>query len=499
MRWSFHHLRSQPRCKIGLSVLTLVLSLLIAPSAFAERRVALVIGNSEYEHANALKNPRNDTEAVSKMFTLLGYDVHLKLDVDRQEMTSAISQFSQISQGADVAIFYYAGHGISVDGRNYLVPIDGDIRNAAEVKLGAAVDAELAIDQALSDANVKLVFLDACRDNPFVDQIKRSLKATRSNSITSGLSEMKSGSGTLIAFSTAPGQVALDGEGERSPFAEALLTHLSEPGLEVRLAMTKVRAEVEAKTGGRQIPWESTNLTGFYYFRDAPAKPEVQNEDVPAAHSLEITSDAEIEYWRSVKDSNSIAMLEAYMMKFPNGLYSSIAELLIDQLKSKKLTSLSNDNQTEKSNTKEESGQDKLGSSATVGDAVSTMTASKAIVPTPPIESAIAKEKVVKERKSSRDAAKVITKSPASKQKPKANDNASVKPIKNIASLKQPDVQPSKLSFVTRKAKNGKPYRVPNGSSVKEIAWNVILITYRGMSYQCNLNQMQPSTCRPPQ
>lgn len=480
-----------------LCTLSIILLLMFVPQANAERRVALVIGNSEYKHANSLRNPRNDTEAVSRMFTSMGYDVHLKLDVDRQGMTSALAQFSQISQGADVAIFYYAGHGISVDGRNYLVPVDGNIKNAAEVKLGAAVDAELAIDQALSDANVKLVFLDACRDNPFVDQIKRSLKSTRSSSITNGLSEMKSGSGTLIAFSTAPGQVALDGDGERSPFAEALLTHLSEPGLEVRLAMTKVRAEVEEKTNGKQIPWESTNLTGFYYFRDAPAKPEIQKVAEPLPDTLETTSDAEIEYWRSVKDSNNVAMLEAYLMKFPHGLYSSIAELVIADLKSRKSTS-SNVSQNESSNASEISEEDQPGSNATVGDDQSVMSASKAPVLAPLQNSPDTKKKVVKKENPNRDAAKLATKPPEPKKQPKPTDNTTVTSTQKMASLKPLEDQPNKLSFVTKKAKNGKLYRVPSGSSTKEMLYNLILVTYRGISYRCYLNQVQPSTCSPP-
>jgi len=272
---------------------------------------------------------------LSKLFTDLGYDVHLVIDANRETFTKVLGDFNQSAAGADAAIFYYAGHGLSLDGHNYLIPVDSDIERATDVRLGAAVDAEVAIDQALSDAKVKLVFLDACRNNPFIEQIKRSLGSTRAVSVSSGLSEMKSGEGTLIAFSTAPGQTALDGEGSLSPFAEALLKNLGEPGLEVRLAMTKVRADVERTTGSKQTPWESTNLTGFYYFKPPVISPAQSVSIVTpdnGSTSANTSAELDLEYWRSVKDSTDPILLQSYITKFPNGVYRALAESRVRSL-----------------------------------------------------------------------------------------------------------------------------------------------------------------------
>lgn len=316
------------------ALLTAFLALLMAGPALSQgegRKVALVIGNAAYQHANPLRNPVNDSRAIAGMFQELGFDVRLVLDADRNTLTAAIGDFSQQATDADVAVLYYAGHGLSLEGRNFLVPVDSDIQRAADVRLGAALDAEVAIEQALAGAKVKLVFLDACRNNPFVDQIKRSLGTTRASSVVNGLSKMDSGDGTLIAFSTAPGQTALDGSGALSPFAEAMLKDLAEPGLEVRLAMTKVRADVEAITGNQQTPWESTNLTGFFYFRPVVAAPTPAPSPAAAPNSDTVAA-LDLEYWKSVKDSAEPALFEAYLLKFPQGVYRALAEARIKQL-----------------------------------------------------------------------------------------------------------------------------------------------------------------------
>lgn len=313
------------RSLLARGILTGFFLLVFLSSARAEKNVALIIGNSDYAHVQPLKNPVNDAKALGKLFTELGYDVQLVIDADRDTFTKALGDFSQRSTGADAAVFYYAGHGLSLDGRNYLIPVDSNIERATDVRLGAAVDAEVAIDQALADAKVKLVFLDACRNNPFIEQIKRSLGSTRATSVSSGLSEMKSGEGTLIAFSTAPGQTALDGEGSMSPFAEALLRHLGEPGLEVRLAMTKVRADVEKSTDSQQTPWESTNLTGFYYFN--PSTVSSAPQDSNSGNTLTSTSpELDLEYWKSIRDSDDPTLLRSYISKFPQGVYRELAE-----------------------------------------------------------------------------------------------------------------------------------------------------------------------------
>ncbi|MEI6535728.1 MAG: caspase family protein [Verrucomicrobiaceae bacterium] len=317
-----------------ISMLLLLSSAVVVSSpAWAERSVALVIGNSTYQYANKLRNPANDAKAMAKLFSDLGFEVKLVLDTDRNDLMGVLGDFSQLATGSDVAIFYYAGHGLSLDNRNFLIPVDSDIQRAADVRLGAAVDAEVAIDQALSDAKVKLVFLDACRNNPFVEQIKRSIGSTRGTSVSSGLAEMKSGEGTLIAFSTAPGQTALDGSGALSPFAEAMLKELTEPGLEVRLAMTKVRADVEKMTMAQQTPWESTNLTGFFFFK--PAVTEAPKAETAIPSSPDTQAELDLEYWKSVKDSDDPSLLNSYIDKFPAGVYLALAEARLRQLAEK--------------------------------------------------------------------------------------------------------------------------------------------------------------------
>ncbi len=185
----------------------------------------------------------------------------------------------------------------------------------------------------MSDAKVKLVFLDACRDNPFAAKIK-SNSATRSVSVQTGLAEMKSGEGTLIAFATGPGQTALDGkEGANSPFTRALLANVTQPGVEIQQAMTKVRAQVNEETNKGQLPWGHTNLIGTVYLNGAPA-PAAPGSAAPAVVAAAPGSDVELEFWRSIKDSNKPEELNAYLSSYPNGQFRSLAQARIASLES---------------------------------------------------------------------------------------------------------------------------------------------------------------------
>jgi uncharacterized caspase-like protein len=246
-------------------------------------------------------------------------------------MTQKLLDFGKRAQGADVAVFFYAGHGIAISGTNYLLPVDADIKSEMDVKLGAAINIDLTLDQTMGDAKVKLVFLDACRDNPFAAKIKSN--ATRSVSVQQGLAEMKSGEGTLIAFATGPGQTALDGEvGTNSPFTRALIAHVTQPGVEIQQAMTEVRAQVNEETNKGQLPWGHTNLIGAVYLNPAAAPaPTAAAPASPAAAPATTAStnaagnDVELEFWRSVKDSNKPEELNAYVTNYPNGQFKSLA------------------------------------------------------------------------------------------------------------------------------------------------------------------------------
>ena len=253
--------------------LTLILSLicmaLTASVAKADRRVAFVVGNGTYKNVAQLPNPPVDAKAMANVLRKVGFEVVEGTNLTRDKMTERLLEFGKKAQGADVAVFFYAGHGIAIGGTNYLLPIDADIKSEMDVKLGAAINIDLTLDQTMSDAKVKLVFLDACRDNPFAAKIK-SNASTRSVSVQTGLAEMKSGEGTLIAFATGPGQTALDGhEGANSPFTRALIDNITQPGVEIQQAMTKVRAQVNEETNKGQLPWGHTNLIGSVFLNGA--------------------------------------------------------------------------------------------------------------------------------------------------------------------------------------------------------------------------------------
>ena len=256
-----------------IAALSIAGFLVSAEVAKADKRVAFVVGNSGYKNVPPLPNPAVDAKSMAKLLRNVGFDVVEGTNLCRDKMTEKLLDFGKKAEGADVALFFYAGHGIAVNGTNYLLPVDADLKSEMDVKLGAAINVDLTLEQTMGDAKVKLVFLDACRDNPFAAKI-RSTKATRSVSVQTGLAEMKSGEGTLIAFATGPGQTALDGEvGTNSPFTRALLANIAAPGVEIQQAMTKVRAQVNEETSKGQLPWGHTNLTGSVYLNSAPVRP----------------------------------------------------------------------------------------------------------------------------------------------------------------------------------------------------------------------------------
>jgi len=312
-----------------LLILALSIICILASSnvAKADRRVAFVVGNGAYKNAQPLPNPPIDAKAMAGVLRNVGFEVVEGTNLTRDKMTERLLEFGKKAQGADVAVFFYAGHGIAINGTNYLLPVDTDIKSEMDVKLGSAVNIDVTLDQTMSDAKVKLVFLDACRDNPFAARL-RSLKTTRSVNVQTGLAEMKSGEGTLIAFATGPGQTALDGqEGTNSPFTRALMANIAKPGVEIQEAMTKVRTQVNEETDKGQLPWGHTNLIGSVYLNPvAAAKPggPAEAPNTPAVTSSS-APEVELEFWRSIKDSNKPEELNAYLTSYPNGQFKSLA------------------------------------------------------------------------------------------------------------------------------------------------------------------------------
>ncbi len=314
-------------------VLSLICMTLSVSAAKADRRVAFVVGNGAYRNVAQLPNPPIDAKAMAATLRNVGFEVIEGANLTRDQMTEKLLDFGRKAQGADIAVFYYAGHGIAISGSNYLLPVDADIKSEMDVKLGAAINIDLTLDQTMGDAKVKLVFLDACRDNPFAAKIKAN-SATRSVSVQTGLAEMKSGEGTLIAFATGPGQTALDGqEGNNSPFTRALIDNITKPGVEIQQAMTQVRAQVNEETHKGQLPWGHTNLIGAVYLNPAQETQQVANAAPTAAGSAPAAaassnadaSSIELEYWRSVKETNKPEELNAYLSAYPNGQFKALA------------------------------------------------------------------------------------------------------------------------------------------------------------------------------
>src|SRR5882672_54426 len=307
-----------------IAALSIVTFLVSGSAAFADKRVAFVVGNAAYKSVAPLPNPAVDAKSMARVLRNVGFDVVEGSNLTRDRMTEKLLDFGKKAEGADVAVFFYAGHGIAIDGTNYLLPVDADLKSEMDVKLGAAINVDLTLEQTMSEAKVKLVFLDACRDNPFAAKI-RSARTTRSVNVATGLAEMKSGEGTLIAFATGPGQTALDGkEGTNSPFTRALIANVARPGVEIQQAMTKVRAQVNEETSKSQLPWGHTNLIGSIYLNPVAGGNAAEAANTPVA-AAGPASEVELEFWRSIKDSNKPEELNAYLTNYPNGTFKSIA------------------------------------------------------------------------------------------------------------------------------------------------------------------------------
>jgi uncharacterized caspase-like protein len=250
-----------------LPLALLLISLLCSLPAAAEKRVALVVGNSNYAQVGTLANPANDANDIASALKAAGFEVILGIDVDKREFDKKVRNFADILEDADAAIFFYAGHGLQVAGRNFLLPVGARVQTERDLDFDA-VNLDFVLKQMeLGRADkTNIVFLDACRDNPFTRNLARSM-GTRSASIGKGLAQVDTGVGTFIAYSTQPGNVALDGTGRNSPFTAALAKRVREPDRNLTSVMIEVRKDVLAATGGKQVPWDHSALTGEFYFQ----------------------------------------------------------------------------------------------------------------------------------------------------------------------------------------------------------------------------------------
>ena len=280
---------------------------LVAPlHAWAQDRVALMIGNSNYDLEELfLPNPANDADALGTKLTELGFSVIKAIDSNQAETAQALADFTQAARGAEMAVFFFAGHGVQINGENFLISTDFSEYNTTglENKAITMSDVREAFEAAKPD--IGIVILDACRNNPFVD----------SGQAPPGLARSSGGAGLLIAYATDPGNVAYDGTGENSVFTKAIIDSIGTKGLEARIMFGRVRQQVILETRGQQIPWVEEAVLGEHYFAGRAGVVAVGN-----AYSQELA------LWRAISAQTEVAGFENYIAEFPDGVFTSFAQ-----------------------------------------------------------------------------------------------------------------------------------------------------------------------------
>jgi uncharacterized caspase-like protein len=304
------------RANSSTAIVLAVLAHLLPAPALAADRVALVIGNADYPTA-PLRNPVNDARAMAQALRDLGFEVFRLENADKQRMEQAIVRFAGRLKKDTSGLFYYAGHGVQVNGRNYLVPVDAEIDSEREIRI-ETVGVHLVLDEMnYADNRINIVILDACRNNPFERRLRGGSR---------GLAAIDAARGTLIAYATAPGSVALDGDGANGIYTEELLGALHKPGLEVEEVFKTVRVGVARRTRNQQVPWESSSLIGSFVFNGRAA---------PSTAQGTTAGQAELLFWQSVSASGNPDAYRAYLRQFPNGTFADLARIRLDELEAK--------------------------------------------------------------------------------------------------------------------------------------------------------------------
>jgi hypothetical protein len=297
------------------SVCAALLLFLTLVEALADGRVALVVGVSNYEHAGRLANTLNDANDMAATLKRLGFDVETLQDPNRSSLEAAVRRYGERSVNADVSLFYYSGHALEAAAHNWLLPASARLANERDLRF-EAVDLDTVQEQTEGYAKVSIIFLDACRDNPFARRLSRGRSfAPR------GLGRVDVGRGAvLVAFSTGPGEVAVDSLGGKrnSPFTAALLKYIETPGLEIRSLLTRVTKDVFEETKGTQRPWQNSSLEGDFYLLPPPV--------APAASSAQSLVTLDSMFWDAIKLSNNPADYKAYLTRFPKGMFVELAQ-----------------------------------------------------------------------------------------------------------------------------------------------------------------------------
>lgn len=311
---------------LGVSLLCAAMSFLAVVPANAEKRVALVVGNSVYRNIPRLSNPANDATLIAETLRTLGFELaggSAQLDLDKPGFDAAVQRFGSLLQGADVGLFYYAGHGLQVRGTNYLVPVSANPEREADVDFEMLDTALVMRQMEGAGTRLNLIILDACRNNPFGG------RALRGGS--RGLAQMTAPEGTLISFATQPGNVANDGEDGDSPFTKALAQTIKRPGLGIFDVFNEVGLAVKKQTGGSQQPWVSSSpIGGSFYFSglstEQPVAPVIVTAPVPQPDEAQ-------QVWATIQNTSSVAVLESFIRQFPASRYGDIARARLTELK----------------------------------------------------------------------------------------------------------------------------------------------------------------------
>lgn len=313
------------RSLITLSVIALVSISAVCFSA-SDQRVALVIGNSAYKNA-PLRNPANDATDMATILKKLGFKVTLKNNATRREMQNSIRAFGKELRNGGVGLFYFAGHGVQVDGSNYLIPVKANIEFKADVEY-EAVDAGRILSHMEDAGNgINIIILDACRNNPYSRSFRSSVN---------GLAKMDAPRGSILAYSTAPGSVAADGTGRNGLYTSKLLKYIATPNLRVETIFKKVRIDVVNDSGKKQTPWESSSLmVDFYFHSDKTVSSQPARAIGVEKRQSPQNLNAEEEMWKFVQTSTFIEDFTFFLDEYPNSRFSSAAKLKIQQFKRK--------------------------------------------------------------------------------------------------------------------------------------------------------------------
>ncbi len=310
------------RLRTIAALAALAILVAFAPAAMANGRVALLIGNNAYP-SSPLRNAGNDARDLGAALREMGFKTIVKENTSRAQMIAALQEFGKALDGAEAALFFYAGHAMQFKDRNYLIPIDAVMGSEDDVTFFSVEVSQVFDRMERARTRFNFVILDACRDNPFRDTFKVS---------ATGLAQMGGPSGTLIAYATAPGATAADGFGRNGIYTGHILQNIKVPDMPVEVLFRKVREGVERDTKRLQTPWELSSIKGDFVFNATGRQPAAGTGQAGAGPSADMAAQLELQFWKSVQDSSNANDIQAYLEKYPNGVFASLARNRVDSM-----------------------------------------------------------------------------------------------------------------------------------------------------------------------